>query len=131
MKQLTLAFALALLGAAGCGGSQKPTTAAAPTCADAAEHAHAVLSADEQAASMATTMRDVVGEHCPADGWSAEAIGCITAAASHDALHACMHQLTPEQHDKLHAAMGPMEGEGMMQMKHADEAPADPCGGDE
>ena len=40
-----VALAFAILGAAGCGGSQKPATAKGPSCADAAAHTEATLMA--------------------------------------------------------------------------------------
>lgn len=140
MKHLALPFAFALLAA--CGGSQKPKTAAAPTCADAAAHAEGVLAADQAAAAMAPMVSGLVAERCPADGWSPDVIACITGAATHDALHQCIHALTPEQHDRFHAAMEAQGGgEHMMKEQEGDampppsparsKAPTDPCGGDE
>lgn len=146
MKNFACSLALALLAA--CGGSQKPKTAAAPTCADASANAEAVIAADTaggaEMAELAPKVHALVDERCPADGWSAEVIACAAGAPTHDALHECIHQLTPEQHDKFHAGVEAALGHEMM-MKHEEHeageadgmkkskaaAPSDPCGGGE
>lgn len=148
MKHLTAGLALALLAA--CGGSQKPKTAAGPTCAAAAANVdQQMVAAGQQAGGdlspIATIARGVFGERCAADAWSKESIACW-AGAKPEGFDACNDQLTPAQRDALEAAMkagidamsdedkAKMMGGAAEEMAPASAAPptpGDPCGGDE
>lgn len=137
---LGLAFALAVV--AGCGGTQKQTTAKGATCADAAANNEKVIIAlgaqqGQDMSAMATAGRDTYAERCAADGWSSEIIGCAAGAADADAIQACVEKLTPEQHQAMVDTFGAKMGGGWGDEEAKDSAPAggappgDPCGGDE
>lgn len=124
------ALAFLLVAVVGCGGAQKKSTAAGPTCADAAANAEKVILALGQAqgqdmAMMATAGRETYAERCAADGWSAAIVSCAAAAPDADAIQACVEQLTPEQHQAMEETFGAKMG------GPAAGSATDPCGGDE
>ena len=144
IKHLTsLALAMTLVAAAGCGGSQKsggggpapskhsfPTAAANPRVQVRAIAAGSPDPGD--AAKMegaAATLERVMAERCAADAWSAAAIDCI-ATATAQTMETCDQSLTQEQRDAVGQQMEREMGGGD---SGADDAGAtgDPCGGGE
>lgn len=149
MKQLMAGLALAFaVVAVGCGGSQRPTMAKGPTCADVAANAEKAVVAmgqrtGEDTRAMATAGRETMTERCPADGWSAEVIACAAAAPDADQVQACVEKLTPKQHQAMEdtfdakmnatpAADRDTNGEPSRSAPGGGAAPPDdPCGGKE
>ena len=112
MKHLIagLVLAFAIVGAAGCGGSQKPTTKTA-TCADAGANSRAhAMASPEADARAADGMSATLTERCSADGWSAEAITCM-ATADQQTMGNCPSKLTADQQSKFIAAIAALAGQ--------------------
>jgi hypothetical protein len=158
MKHFTAGLALALaMVAMGCGGTPKPTTAAGPSCADAAASAERIILTGNtdgpRTPEDGALIRDVIAERCPADAWAQPAITCFTTAQTDDDATTCAGMLTEAQRKAVGDAidartadgMGPGEGEsapaaappppptGSAAPPPAKSAkpPTDPDGGDE
>jgi hypothetical protein len=119
MKRLTVIAMAAGLALAGCSKKSSSTTpdpkekeevqeepevAAGPTCDDAADKIEVLLRAemsDRIDGDQITELRGVVASHCASDGWSAEAIACISGAESGDQIEGCEDTLTKEQSDAV------------------------------
>lgn len=126
---LALALATATMA---CGSSQKPKTAAAPTCEDAAANNEKVIVAMGQAEgqdlqAMALVGRETFSQHCVADAWPQAIVTCAAGAADADAMIACVDQLTPEQRESMGRTFERKIGGGAAE----GAKPTDPCGGDE
>jgi hypothetical protein len=132
MKRITVIALAAGLALAGCSKKSPTTTpdpndpnekeavekevAAGPTCDSAADNIDRLLRAemaDRISGDQITELRGVVASHCTGDAWSAEAIACISDAASGDQIEGCEDTLTKEQSDAVDAEFERvMEGGG-------------------
>lgn len=145
IKHLTsLALAMTLVAAAGCGGSQKSGGGGATSkqsCATAAANAGAQLRAvaagspdPGDAAELepnAVLLERVMAERCAADAWSAAAIDCL-ATATAEAMATCEQSLTQDQRDAVGQQMEREMGGGGGESESAPPPPPDdPCGGGE
>lgn len=105
MKLAFVALALLVVGCKKGGGD----------CASAARNAVAVskdvLSKLPGMESRYAAVTDAMKARCLEDIWTAEVIACVTAATSEPELGACRDKMTPEQKDKMRAAM--MDALGM------------------
>lgn len=139
----SLALALAVVAAAGCGGSQKSSggSASKQSCATAAANAGALLRkvaaeapGGSDAAQMegpAATLERVMTERCTADAWSAAAIDCV-ATATAETMNTCDESLTQAQRDAVGEQMDRELGNGKTEEEAAPPPPPDdPCGGGE
>lgn len=152
MKHHVLGLVL-MVAAAGCGGAQKPQPPAASPCVAAAAHLRDVIVAaigeaggpsGPDAATMGPVVEHAAAERCQADGWSEQAITCVTTAADHAGMDACEPYITPAQSSALKAQIEHELGGDVAPIQDAEggrggstEAteppppPADPCGGGE
>lgn len=94
--------------------SSSPGANPAPTCAPVLEGALDRMMADAKTGmppesfarvvAMAPRMKAAIVDSCTANKWSAEVLGCMSAAKSQADINACADQLTPEQKASYEAA---------------------------
>jgi len=79
-----------------------PPEAAAPTCAEIADHTRVLIGPDRP---RARTIGDVIAARCEADGWPGEARACVVATTSLRKPRHCKAMLTAAQRGALDHAL--------------------------
>lgn len=102
MQRIALILVAAALAACSQGSTTTTTpTTAGPTCASAGSNVGTLLQADlgdRMSAAQHTELVAAVEQHCANDGWSSEAIACVSTAATGEELEdRCESTLTEAQ----------------------------------